>query len=1003
MKYKVLRRVCEKAWWHRFRLLNAMVLLALFLRVAYGLISYHLNNSTAKGTAASVSVTFDGDAKLLEQKGALEQSNLFLECAEGGPCRVVLKRSAHADFTVFDCESDGMRTRDEILNRLSAQSPPAPNVAIGAMDAFLHSSLRRLCTASATAGPEERVPFNFEKDKWFGRVVGVWGELLGATAGLARRPFYSGDVVAAGRPPPAGAPSARLRVELRRPGATDPLITFRLVGAGAGYCTLSLSESPTRVEGDDCGTVRVNDEMGDDLLTFFVTTMGDIIVNLPPRRPAMSILSNGMDVTMQQQLFLRKPQSQTSSIEFVPELASRIRPLRLRFTGDETKLSRAMIVNDRWARWTLRGDAGIAEAATRWLEQTAKIEKLKNAFAATALMLDYDAHRALERGLADFMRAEEPETRQHQLHKESDCPERETKGGGHRRPVTYAGITVMDVATGGILAAASYPPEDAVVGHDHALDLSPAWENRLVASAAEADAVGADRRTLVEVRHRVVSALGSHFGGHANANFIPHVIGSTFKPILLSLAIDQQVNDTSTTPRAVLPPDGLDQLFDLVVAGHVSRQTWDKSWSNAAGVCSEHCRSPEAEYILGFPFGPFGNDAGVGHRELPLLGRWEFLIGSCNKYALAFGFAGLLDWSAPRRAVGGHPCCFARERDRFLFRAVQPLGLAGQSSRAAAQTLLTTLSSSHVGVDAQDGFPPESSGLVYDSSRVERLRANPTALGSVPLFKRLRALYDLEMASSSIPFDAGVWSDCAGALREDLNKVANGGQTLGGPLRTSLNFDRLNPTSFSNIFTGANINVWTNTKLAEAYARLTSNNVVTARFCRPAGATTLEPLFVDGNRHRELAQILSQQRHAGWVRENLGVRPSALESYPPGSVKRWLADAPSPEGTPERVMLSKTGTSRRSEHQQNTDVFVAVFGRPSGWTTTGVPAGPHRVASLIAVPLDEAVVVNGRVQLPHGIQSGIVVVAHLDTAGGTSEKAVRLVNVLFPVLSGMVP
>ena len=185
---------------------------------------------------------------------------------------------------------------------------------------------------------------------------------------------------------------------------------------------------------------------------------------------------------------------------------------------------------------------------------------------------------------------------------------------------------------------------------------------------------------------------------------------------------------------------------------------------------------------------------------------------------------------------------------------------------------------------------------------------------------------------------------------------------------------------FTNFFTGAGTNRWTNLKLAEAYARLATNTQVHSAFCVPS--EKMPPpgaMFENAERHAAMIGILSQQHSASWV------RPNAIQ------IGRWVEKAPC-----RRVVLSKTGTTTRGGAYANTSVFAMFIGATAA--SSNHPAEP--ASSQIDWTCSQPG--SGDLEVPTSVGDGLVVVAHIDT-GGESLMAVRLVDSVFPLLQTFLP
>ena len=577
--------------------------------------------------------------------------------------------------------------------------------------------------------------------------------------------------------------------------------------------------------------------------------------------------------------------------------------------GGAVPVSRQRMVNGRWERW-------YTPAVQPWLENVVgDWQRIADRGAApldvktrVTLSLDVSLQRDLEERLAAWMmtdaRAEKAVVQHLELaqHFKDDARrDLNLHGEGrtkHRRPVPHAGITVLDARSGNVLAIASYPPATALVERNGQADFAPGWRERLAGKNAPAWAV----RDILEI-------LQDRLQDDVNANFVTHPIGSTFKPILLSLTIDGN--------------DAVSRLFDLMVAGHGVA-----SGSAGRPECGT-CTDAHVQATAGLPLGPWGDEDGGGHSADPWIDRSEFLVASCNKYAITLGVLSLLDWNPTAPRVHS-PCCWNGSRDSFGFNGVQSAE-GGAPSPAAPITTAQQL-------------PPITRTLTQQQDRSIVTNAD---FPSAPIFQRLSQKYGVGSREDANPYDPMPWHRCIastpGAGTDPL--------PVGSVQRTELRLtNQVIGPAFTNIFTGAGHNWWSNVKLAEAYARLAMNQRIDANLC---GSPTTAALFTETGRHQELLQILSRQRTANWV------------SIP--AIEAWIAEQPQ-QG---RITLSKTGTTLRANGYESTGIFAIYIGR--GQTFAGTPPRPTSA------------------------RDGIVVVAHVDDIGG-SGIVTELVNAVFPAL-----
>jgi hypothetical protein len=279
----------------------------------------------------------------------------------------------------------------------------------------------------------------------------------------------------------------------------------------------------------------------------------------------------------------------------------------------------------------------------------------------------------------------------------------------HHRAAPEAGITVIDAETGHILAVASYPPASALIDDEGVPAFAPGWQARLAGGNAPPWA-----------QREIVSALADRIDEDANSNFVRHPIGSTMKPLLLSAVIDDR-------------GDGLSPLFDLVVAGHVD-ETGHRNGGNGKLPNCGNCDDRTIEAIAGLPLGPWGAEEAQGpHATDAWLDRRDFLLASCNKFAVTLGVLTLLDWSgAPKTRPTA--CCWVEGRDQFA--------IGGRRFSIEAD------------------LPPLGRWLDPDT-----YETRGGEFADAPIFKRLEQYYGLVAGGGKQTYDSGPWIACAGRKR----------------------------------------------------------------------------------------------------------------------------------------------------------------------------------------------------------------------------------------------
>jgi hypothetical protein len=824
--------------------------------------------------------------------------------------------------SVYVCNDEENLRREAVLRRFLAAAPPgdASLRAAGIVDGFFHSGLRRECDRLVRTSSEttrDITPF-----KWRSATDTV--ELARddvVALGLPARPAFRGDIVADGGPLATDPMAARRRVSrmrlldsTRAGKVLDPVApeTCRIWPGGSDVNCSVASVVTVHPCAPGAGPVCANTG-----LSAHAMASGRVLLGGGTRPMAPVVFGSRLETD---ELIVVGPRTTIVPLPLT-DVSRGGTPSVLEITSESRLiLSRVRLLNGRWERW-------YAPDMRPWLEPLAgRLEDLARKAQrpqeqAIELALNLDLQRGLEDYLQAWMRRVEPDFTTHLQSRHANGSLRRRRNEfGHRRAVPQAGITVLRVADGAVLAVATYPPAEALDRESAAPSLAPGWQARLVGTHPSPELERAVAQILVD---RVVD--------ETNANFVRHPIGSTFKPLLLSLMIDRRDDDQ------------LHKLFDLQVTGH--QGNGQRGFPGGAP-----CTDPGVQAIAGHELGPWGEEEpGTSHGGA-FIDRAEFLLDSCNKYAVTLGVLSLLDW---RRQGNPAAVCWSARRDAFGFTETQELdGSTPPPSGLAA--------------------PPDWNGLVSRAADLAAppvglsiVNANSTRLADQPVFRRLQEYYGVAPRSTPSSYDANPWRHCAGLTTRDT-RIA-----IGRVETTQLDFtDMPVGTPYTNIFTGANRNWWTNVKLAEAYARLATNRRVQASFCEPP-REAVPRLFQETPpiRHRELVQILSRQRLARWV-------------HVP-TIAAWVT-----ADSANRTVLSKTGTTVRDEGHQSTGIFVIYLGRVVDRTLRRIGSG------LEAVPVE--------------VGDGFVVVAHVEDlgterlpSGGTSPASGRvtaLVDGLFGLL-----
>jgi hypothetical protein len=803
-------------------------------------------------------------------------------------------------IAVYSFADEQDLTRDDILRRFHERASKVAGQselrrASGVLDGFFQSGLRRMADRSmrrARDGSTDAFllpPFRLSelrrvRGKDIREVESLDPSFSTITTGLPRKPNYQADVIAPASSGAASTNAMTLRI-VRSVGAS---VVQTLDPASPRTCRdISPDGKPDPLP---CRAVTItgciaskNFACRSPVLEIHAMAPGIALVRSAGNGDARLLSRGGRPLTVDELLIARADAGK----RFEPLQVESTRPgvisdFRVELIhGGDVALSRLRMVNGRWERWYEPSvQPWVQPLVTRW-EQLADERRTRtntpdiDPRAAVRLTVDLTLQQALENRLASWMRdggweeavrnhlaAAHYRGRRHRL--TSTAGERE-----HRRPVPHAGVTLLDAKTGNILAGASYPPARALVTKDGQPSFAPGWRERL---AGDAPAWAA---------REILDSLSDRVTNDANANFVTHPIGSTFKPLLLSLTLDAR-------PRGGAQ-DGLDRLFNLMVAGHPppAREPAPLPYS-----CPQ-CAEIGYEAVAGLPLGPYGSEEGSWqHKQDDWIDRSEFLVASCNKYAVTLGVLSLFDWTRPSDG-SNTACCWNTRRDSF---ALSPNQTADGRSAAPYPTDVYSHATQ---------VPPLGPWI-------EPTQASTTArFADAPIFTRLERYYGVPARSQPDAYDALPWAKCVGL---DALAYRTRVPRMGTVARTQLSLTgQIVGPSFTNLFTGAGHNWWSSVKLAEAYARLAMNKEMAAGFC--GGNVAQQPLFSDTSRHAELLQILSRQRTASWMHLD--------------NVNAWIAQGP------KRVALSKTGTTLRMSGYASTGVLALFAGEAEAMV------GPH--------------------------------------------------------------
>jgi hypothetical protein len=875
-----------------------------FAVLAAGVVRYSM------GKEARSSIRWKSANDFMSSDGPFRESGFTVDCDFGGTdpkCAVNWTRPndpTARELQVYECDVESNVSRDAVLTRFAKAARPLVSQApldhsLAVLNAFFQSGLRREIDRAVGRARSHRQfanrmpPFKLTAEGGAHRlrVDGIDEVQQAIPTGLPRRPAYGAPVFARWENTRSNFIEVTVRAAGREtsvwlnPASPVPCAPIRPGDPSLGGCASVAILACRRAAGCDEPVMNVRAvSTTSAIVTRASATAGALLTralaSMNTDDIVVSDAANGPTT-----LYVRGTRTNP---EMVVEITHDTRP----------SLSRLQMVNGRWTRW-------YDPAVERWLapvvvrmDQFTSENRIPNPNAPMQLSLDLGLQRDLDRQLETWMRVNaEPnvaaDMKTHETRLPASRPfRRET---GHHRPAPAAGVTVLDAQTGEILAVASYPPATALRYDEGLPTFARGWKQRLAGTSKRAPLI-----------REIVSELAQRIEDDVNSNFVRHPIGSTIKPVLVSLVMDR---DTG-----LAQPDGLDRFFDLSVAGHLAYGGEGK-----APTCGT-CTLPQAEAIAGLPLGPWGDEeAGWRHRPDPWIDRRDFILASCNKYAVTFGVLSLLDWSGTASGNAA-ACCWLGPRDQFRFDGARP-GL----------------------YDSPAALPPV--GRWLDSSTLATIPETATA----PIFQRLMHYYGVQAISNQQVYDSSPWLDCVNVpgLAQSADPDAFVGRVETTQL--SLTSNRIS-TAFTNIFTGAGRNWWTNVKLAEAYARIATNRPVRASFC--GGTALATQLFRDTARWQDLTGIMSHQRaEAFWV-----------ASTSKANLDAWVAADAS------RMTASKTGTSLRDTNHASTGIFAVYIGGASSTLANG-----DRIP-------------NGR---------GLVVVAHIDDIGG-SDKAVALVNSLMP-------
>lgn len=809
---------------------------------------------------------------------------------------------------VYEIGSEQDLRRDDILLRFHAEATKAAgdeeaSRVTAVLDAFFQSGLRRLADrgvrrASSRVESFQFPPFRLSSSRVdrgveIRDVAGLDPSYSTILTGLPKRPAYRADVFASVSARGAGVSTVRI-VPTRGNAVTRLLDPASTTNCDAIYPGARGADVPCKKLDITVCNPAADYNCRTSVLQVHAVGPGITLVRGGASAIGRPLSRGALPMSADEIIVARAENARFDPIHV--EATDAYRDFRVEIIhGSRTPISRQRMVNGRWERWyepTVR--PWIEPLVTRWDTFARATPRLVDPQTPVVLSLDLSLQHELETKLAEWMKnhAEQKVVDHlavwHYRHRSRSIDYRYGERN-HRRAVPQAGVTVLDAQTGQILAVASYPPAEAYTIRNGEPAVAAGWRERFGGSKAPDWA-----------RRQILETLADRITEETNANFVTHPIGSTFKPILLSLMID-------TAP----PSGGSDQLaslFDLMIAGH------PQVAPSKEPIACPACTDEGVQATVGFPVGPWGAEDGGGtHGNDDWIDRSEFIVASCNKYAITLGILSFMDWN---RQGNQAACCWNTTRDAFAFVTGHNLG----GGTVPFGTTYTTA----------DQLPPF--GPWIDAQTVSTNASFPDA----PLFRRLRDYYDVSSRSLANAYDQEPFAPCVMPKITQLAQMP----PMGTLARTQLMLtgQPIGP-AFTNLFTGSGHNWWTNVKLAEAYVRLASNRASRAQFC--GTKVPKDDLFRLTSRYEELMQIMSRQKGAHWVR------------IP--AIENWIQQDAANRGT-----FSKTGTSLRQSGQESTGIFAIYVGN----TTTAADGYAMRGGKgvVVVAHVDDlgTEIVNGR-------------------------------------------
>lgn len=865
------------------------IVVVVFATLVAGVIRYSSGDeprSTVKWTSAK---------EYMKTGGTFDRAGFRIDCNLGGtlPTCAMTWRPPHnrkaRPTPVYLCDTESSLSRDRVLLRFADRARRAADrdtidESLAVLNAFFQSGLRREIDRAVHRARDHNQfanrlpPFELEPEPtqpqvW--TVSGIDEAQEAIPTGLPRRPEYTAPVYARWQ----GAQANLIQVTARsganqtavwlNPAATRPCSPIFPGDNGDGDCN---SVAVLACRGPECSEPVLNVRAltnGSALVTRASGTAGRLLSRTLQELSVQDMIVSDAQLSGSTTLYVKSP---NNAHDVVVDITHDTSP----------PLSRLQMVNGRWTRWYEPSVQQWLSPVVGSMETFTHEGRVAKPDEPMRLALDLGLQRELDAALEKWMHdhaeaAVVADLRAHWSRSHRVDIDRPFGGERHHRAVPEAGMTVLDPQTGEILAVASYPPPSALRYEEGVPTFaSAAWQNRLAGAGAPPAVV-----------RQIAGELADRIEEDVNSNFVRHPIGSTIKPILLSLVMDVD------TWRPQPQHDHLEQLFDLQVGGHLQYGGEGKPPKCAT------CRQPIAEPIAGLPLGPWGDEEAKGlHASDAWIDRRDFLLASCNKFAVTLGVLSLLDWSK-LGTPNAQACCWLAQRDHFA--------VGGRVYDSAAD------------------LPPV--GPYLDPATL----ATITDTAYAPIFQRLLHYYDVHAGSNQQTYDSSPWVACVNLPQ--LNKTSAAEKFVGRVETTQLALTSNSvTTAFTNIFTGSGRNWWTNVKLAEAYARIATNRHVVATFC--AGSANAPKQFDRADRWDDLTGILSHQRMtASWV------RPHATD------ITAWVSAGPG------RMTASKTGTSLRNEGHSSTGIFAIYIGGSS--TTNGADSIPNGRGLVVVAHVDD--------------------------------------------------